>query len=187
MYGVSYLWTVDILTTTVFLIYAYELGIYMWFSFGEDEKGAKPIKYVIISLVCLLLQAFWYAEHHFGFPQCRSPGIDQLMPAPHPKWKKKKKTLWAVHHHLVRQAGYLLPALRSVLCLRLKLMLYPPQVVNISESKHDALKKVQRSWFPRFVFGKTKTIQFKIIRRESRGRSYKFWFLWTSSGYWPSC
>ncbi|KAJ6930150.1 hypothetical protein NC652_013868 [Populus alba x Populus x berolinensis] len=39
-----------------------------------------------------------------------SPGIYHLMPAPHPKWKRKrkeKKTLRAVHHHLVRQAGYL--------------------------------------------------------------------------------
>lgn len=90
--------------------------------------------------------------------------------------EKKKKTLWAVHHHLVRQAGYLLPALRSVLCLRLKLMLYPPQVVNISESKHDALKKVQRSWFPRFVFSKTKTIQFKIIRREVEVGATNFGF-----------
>jgi hypothetical protein len=111
----------------------------MWFSFGEDERGAKPIKYVIISLVCFLLQAFWYAEHHFGFPQCRSGSTNWCLP---PILNEKKiKTLWAVHHHLVRQAGYLLPALRSVLCLRLNLMLYPPQVVNISESKHDALKK----------------------------------------------
>lgn len=97
----------------------------------------NPCHPVDLMVGCLTWVLFVY-DHELDF-YCRSGSTNWCLP---PILNEKKiKTLWAVHHHLVRQAGYLLPALRSVLCLRLNLMLYPPQVVNISESKHDALKK----------------------------------------------